>query len=438
MREEHYPDNFREEETAYLIQRVKSTESALVSGIPGVGKSGFLRYLINNPALRVRYPKELENVIFVYLDVNDLTELSMAEFYRNFLQQLKLAAAFLPIEPELTSWPNTGDSFILLQTIKNFLALILSDQKRKIVVVIDRFEQLLNTFDETFFNNLRALRDDHKTQYLYLAAYNRQSEKSANGAAADQLLPLFASFHLNVKPLGFTDTERVIAGLLKETPFTLAEFQKEEIYGFCGGHPGLIKIYLQSLKSRGAAVSWESFIREINENHSIKQTLGEIYQYLSEAELAVLLKVAKNEKLNGSSDQSLSSLTDLGVLNKNSGSYSLFSRAFENYLKNYSPRQSRLSIDANSKRVFLNQTEITRSITNQEYKLLAFLMDHSEKVVSRDEIAAAVWAGDNIKGVSDEAIDQLISRLRAKIETDKNNPQCLLTLRGRGFIFNRQ
>lgn len=438
MREEHYPDNFREEETAYLIQRIKSAESSLVSGFPGVGKSGFLRYLIYNAALRVRYPKDLENVLFVHLDVNDLTELSMAEFYRNFLQQLKLAAANLPIEPELTSWPNTGDPFILFSAIKGFLDLILSDEKRKIVVIIDRFEQLMNTFDETFFNNLRALRDAHKTQYLYLAAYNRPPEKPANVSVGDQLLPLFANFHLNVKPLGFPDTELVIAGLLKESPFTLAEFQKDEIYAFCGGHPGLIKIYLQSLKNQGAAVSWESFLKEINQNNSIKQALADIYQYLSEAERLVLLKVAKNEKLNGSSDPSLVNLTDLGLLNKNSGSYALFSCAFENYLKNYLPRQSRLHIEAGSKRVFLNQTEITRSITHQEYKLLAFLMDHSEKVVSRDEIAATVWAGDNIKGVSDEAIDQLISRLRAKIEVDKNNPQCLLTLRGRGFIFNRQ
>ena len=46
----------------------------------------------------------------------------------------------------------------------------------------------------------------------------------------------------------------------------------------------------------------------------------------------------------------------------------------------------------------------------------------------------AVW-GDlaSTQGVTDQALDQLIFRLRKKIENNPNQPRHLLTIKGRGF-----
>ena len=40
------------------------------------------------------------------------------------------------------------------------------------------------------------------------------------------------------------------------------------------------------------------------------------------------------------------------------------------------------------------------------------------------------------EGVTDQALDQLIFRLRKKIEDDPNNPEFIQTIKGRGLKFS--
>ena len=79
---------------------------------------------------------------------------------------------------------------------------------------------------------------------------------------------------------------------------------------------------------------------------------------------------------------------------------------------------------------------ISDQLTSSELKLLKYLMLNSEKIVSKEEIINAVW-GDKTTtlGVTDQALDQLIFRLRKKIEKFPNNPESIITIKGRGFKF---
>jgi DNA-binding response OmpR family regulator len=72
------------------------------------------------------------------------------------------------------------------------------------------------------------------------------------------------------------------------------------------------------------------------------------------------------------------------------------------------------------------------SLSPKEFTLLAHLYENSGEVCSKDEIGEAVWPeyeGD----VYDYQIENLIRRLRAKIEEDPGDPKILLTLRGLGY-----
>ena len=59
-----------------------------------------------------------------------------------------------------------------------------------------------------------------------------------------------------------------------------------------------------------------------------------------------------------------------------------------------------------------------------------------EKIVGKEEVINNVW-GDKTTtlGVTDQALDQLIFRLRKKIENNPNKPEHILTVKGRGFRF---
>jgi two-component system, OmpR family, alkaline phosphatase synthesis response regulator PhoP len=81
----------------------------------------------------------------------------------------------------------------------------------------------------------------------------------------------------------------------------------------------------------------------------------------------------------------------------------------------------------------LRNREQTVQLTLMEAELLAYLIRHSGRPVSRKEILEQVW---NLHEDTDtRAIDNFIVRLRRYIEDDSSKPRHLLTIRGLGYQF---
>jgi DNA-binding response OmpR family regulator len=73
------------------------------------------------------------------------------------------------------------------------------------------------------------------------------------------------------------------------------------------------------------------------------------------------------------------------------------------------------------------------SLSPKEYLLLAYLYERRGQVCSKDEIGRAVWPEYEAGGIFDYQIENLVRRLRTRIEFDPANPQLLLTVRGLGY-----
>jgi pSer/pThr/pTyr-binding forkhead associated (FHA) protein len=91
---------------------------------------------------------------------------------------------------------------------------------------------------------------------------------------------------------------------------------------------------------------------------------------------------------------------------------------------------SELELDLAAGVVRVNRAVV--SLSPKEFVLLAYLYENRGKVCSKDEIGRVVWA-EYQEGVYDYQIENLVRRLRSKIEIDPNNPQMLITLRGLGY-----
>lgn len=79
---------------------------------------------------------------------------------------------------------------------------------------------------------------------------------------------------------------------------------------------------------------------------------------------------------------------------------------------------------------------VDRRVVNlapKEFALLAFLHQRSGQICSKDDIAEAVWPEYQAEGVYDYQVENLMRRLRSKLELDPANPQLLLTVRGLGY-----
>ena len=87
-----------------------------------------------------------------------------------------------------------------------------------------------------------------------------------------------------------------------------------------------------------------------------------------------------------------------------------------------------LRIDRNEKLCFLNDEEV--NLTKTEFDILLFLLQHRNRIYSREEIIQQVWAGEVV--VSNRTIDTNIARLRKKIGEYGNN---IVTRLGFGYGF---
>lgn len=74
-------------------------------------------------------------------------------------------------------------------------------------------------------------------------------------------------------------------------------------------------------------------------------------------------------------------------------------------------------------------------LTQREYELVKFLMQHPGKVFSRQELMENVWNYEGFVG-DVRGVDVTVRRLREKLEDDPASPFFILTRRGLGYYFN--
>jgi DNA-binding response OmpR family regulator len=68
-----------------------------------------------------------------------------------------------------------------------------------------------------------------------------------------------------------------------------------------------------------------------------------------------------------------------------------------------------------------------------QYRLLEALWKSGGGVVTREEIVKAVWPEASGEGVSEQAIDALVRRLRERVAEFDDEFQYVVTVRGHGF-----
>ena len=95
-----------------------------------------------------------------------------------------------------------------------------------------------------------------------------------------------------------------------------------------------------------------------------------------------------------------------------------------------------LSLDEDRRTVIIKGRELDPPLSLAQFRLLEMLYDANGAVCGRDDIIEAVWPGTSGLGVSEQAIDALVRRLRDRLaELDDYN--YIVTVRGHGFRLDR-
>ncbi len=93
----------------------------------------------------------------------------------------------------------------------------------------------------------------------------------------------------------------------------------------------------------------------------------------------------------------------------------------------------RLRLDPETRQVMVNNEQLDPPLSLLQYRLLEILFASQGGTCSRNDVVDAVWPDAMGIGVSEQAVDALVRRLRDRLAEIDSEHQYIVTMRGHGF-----
>jgi DNA-binding winged helix-turn-helix (wHTH) protein len=97
------------------------------------------------------------------------------------------------------------------------------------------------------------------------------------------------------------------------------------------------------------------------------------------------------------------------------------------------PRPGRIRLNPVDHSVFLGDQPISPALSIHQYRLLELLILRGGALVTREDLVQTVWPDEESGGITDQAIDALVRRLRDRLKEIDPDREFLVTVRGHGF-----
>ncbi|MFQ5613138.1 MAG: hypothetical protein ACE5H9_13495 [Anaerolineae bacterium] len=401
-----HPDDYRREEIQALLQAIRARENRLVLGLPGIGVSNMLRFLVARPELAGR------KATFAYLDCDALDDcLDRGVFFAEVARQL--AEQGLGDQPE-------GDKRGY-ERLKRLVTRVGGDPSRRLVIVVDQANRILAGADRRFYRNLKALTDLNK-RVCYLFA--------AGPLLSDVIDPdnlLFAGRRLAIGRLNARDCANAI---IEEAQRLGVEFDpeaQERLASLSGGYPGLLRAVCPAVAAERLDLSDPKggLVAHFLARGDVKYRCQKIWNALDPSKQAALQLLADGRP-DSAGTTALAWLQDFGVVDDHEGEYRFFSPIFQHFVTDQATSLEPITI-VGASAIFRNEQEIVVAgkvfkgnrevhVSPLELRLIACLK-RERKIYRKDDIAAYVYYEDEGKGegISDTRIENLVRQVRQRL-----------------------
>lgn len=91
---------------------------------------------------------------------------------------------------------------------------------------------------------------------------------------------------------------------------------------------------------------------------------------------------------------------------------------------------NRITVDFSARQVLIKSKPV--KLTSLEFKLLSYLIENKNKVISKQELFENIWKD---KFTGDGTLNVHIRKIREAIERDPSNPEYIITVWGDGYKF---
>jgi len=441
----------RRNDVLNIARSIKHWEPFALSGEPRTGKTSLLYYLVQAQGARTfpafqNYVGNLSNYLFVLIELQRLPGKEAADFWRYLFDRLKQEArtqGVTKLEELSTSFADRVQDSDQYQIETSFVD-CLKQLGKQVVFLFDDFDVLVKNLKKDVVqitDKLKTLKEaldlNDKINYIIIS-----TDPLVRLFKADHILSIspLVSIILPLPPLGPLDKDAADALIQEPLRGSSVQFKAcdmDFIYQLAGRYPDFIKItcyYLFAAYVQGD-VDYSAVRQNIKDDPYVDLLMNKLWERLKVDEQLehsplqeVMLQIAQGQQ--PANMAAVRELRQRGLVDGSSSSLHIFGDLFCTFILNTT--RSSHALEVVSSPVMTPPV----NLTHLELKLYNVLAEHTGQACSRSQLQAAIW-GKKLPN-SPDALEQLVKRVRSKIEPDREHPQYLISIRGQGYLLRSE
>lgn len=442
------PRIFRAADAEFILRTAAEGFSSAIAGLSNVGKSELLRTACSPEVLARALGERADKFVFIYVDCNLMLTLTPQGFYevtlRAALDALRRIGAPGSIAAQLDDLyrmiVQPPSEFAVPLAFNDAMDALSRNLDRNIVFLFDEFDEPFARLDSRVLLNLRALSDKFGRRLSYVVATTAPLSSRSVDSDVSEFVELFVGQQLTLGMLSDGEARALASEWAAVEGAALQPHEIDFVVEQAGGHAGMIQAVTRVVlalvtgapgSARGQALALAS--QRLEDDQVARAECSKLWSQLSDDERHVLIDLVLDS--SASIDPALlAALCEKGVLVGEPPR--VFGQHFAGFVRRQrrarQAAQSGVWVDVDAGEVTVDGRQAP-TLTDLEYRLLLLLWGRLDKLCDKYQIVESVWGQDYIDEVDDARIEKLVSRLRAKLETDPTNPRYLLTVRGRGY-----
>lgn len=304
----------------------------------------------------------------------------------------------------LREWEYKGREVLKFDGVRDVLALtqlVKTKTDMPTTVVIDHFDWLLRHEDRIWFERLRAWRNAYKENLNFLVGTSETFDLLTYIEKLGGFYELISESKLHFPAGDSHDAREMISVLLAKSDIRLGEIDESEVIRLSGGIAGLVKSYFVNCVNGMEGNEFSDRVRGV---------CMRVWQSLPDVQRENLKMLLRERSIRDERLEAWGLIDDKGI---RSG-----------WLKSWVEKQSSMA----GEQAFF---EMEERLTKIELQIFTLLRDRAPRLCSREDLLLAGWPEDNVEGVSDQALDQVISRIRKKL---RDSMLRIDAMKGRGYM----
>lgn len=367
-----------------LVNSVNFGESTTLLSFKDDGLYDLVSKLVDNKEVYERFQKATKNNIIVRkLSVRLMERMCEEDDEKGLLDYLGLNV-------------HDKDEFLKLLEGGNSVVFLIEeiDKLKNPAKIVDTFDQLLKKYHDIHFIYLL---EDAKV-FLDL-----QSELEPNSSFFENTI---------IMGLEVEQEKEYLQNMCKEKYGALKNKSKlADIYKQSSGHYELYKRLYKS-EITGNYDSFENYARRLIKSFGDKT-------------LQIFRKVVNKVELSDSEEEIIRIYRDLGFVKKNKISIPVL----EQFIQDLTPKEN-IMLNEDGQIIFSNIQQFSKT----EIKVLKTFLENEGEIVTKEELGFVVWGTKVDQKYSPWAIDQIIFRIRLKLDKLNLDGE-VKTIHGKGYVF---